>query len=478
MFTVREGSVLFRRLSDLLFILALVLPLLFVLFIPPPSSQWEYVGVNAVVFFSLFLGANINMYYEISPELGLWSAVKGATKDTFGFFASISLGWVMIEASLWLGGMSNGDTQNLPVRIAGIAFASVGYPILKIGCIKAMEPAWRAWSWVDSEEKMTEAVRKDMALTLAYDCLFGVPGRIVVLRQPTFTSFVLSLLGSGMFELGMRLWEAIRFRRKAVNAVGTAADCEGKGGIQLNVVRTKVDVIKSTDRVDLEEGPQMPPLEPDFDKRKSALNLLGSINISPPLSKRVDVEPLAVTEGKRETSSEKARSQPLEYSANVESDNLSNNSKVVPCATQERAVQKEGAPNVMTIPLLVKIWGAHRIAETAADFIFRLAASFVLIFFVSLAPKPRHACFGYVDIPNLFQRMAVSAVFMLVFNVAGLAMEEYVTLVRYRDVMKWVPRLPWNAYGIVVMLTMAGGAGPMLAVDAGLFGMNDCLKNR
>ncbi|KAJ3277909.1 hypothetical protein HK104_002848, partial [Borealophlyctis nickersoniae] len=78
-----------------------------------------------------------------------------------------------------------------------------------------MEPAWRSWgSSGASDHETLVSARRDMAFTIAYDCFFGVGGRVVVLRQPTFVGFAMSLVGNAMFELVLGWWEAERFRRR------------------------------------------------------------------------------------------------------------------------------------------------------------------------------------------------------------------------------------------------------------------------
>ncbi|KAJ3280971.1 hypothetical protein HK104_000293 [Borealophlyctis nickersoniae] len=350
-----------------------------------------------------------------------------------------------------------------------------------MGCIKAVEPAWRVWTCA-AEGNLEEAVRKDMALTMAYDCLFGVAGRIDVLRQPTFTAFFLSLLGSAGFEMVMRAWDAIHLRRKMMKAVEDAADWKVKSGISLKVLEDGGgEVFNSVAKIESALGVAKHPSDcdlADFDLRvseKPSKADLGPRGFSV-LPKRMDVEPLdAAEEGTLDRSS---------LPPNVERDILSGNP--VALIEKSRSIvnispQPETQPasaNIMSVSVLMKSWGAHRLAEMSADAIFRIQASLVVLLFISLAPVSRHACFGYVSLEEILKRIAVSTAVAFVFHITGLVMDERMTLVRYQAIMTWAPRLPWYAYGMIVMSTVAGGAGPMLAVDAGLFGENQCLINR
>ncbi|KAJ3283338.1 hypothetical protein HK104_010440, partial [Borealophlyctis nickersoniae] len=167
-----------------------------------------------------------------------------------------------------------------------------------MACIKAFEPAWRAWT--AAEGHITEAVKKDMSLTMAYDCLFGVAGRIDVLRQPTFTSFLLSLVGSAGFEMGIRAVEAIRFRRKTMKAVGDAADWKMRSRISLHVPDDDVrEVFKSAESLETGQSLVKHPSELDLGIAEKPLKPDAVPRIVSVLPKRTDVEPLgAAEEGK------------------------------------------------------------------------------------------------------------------------------------------------------------------------------------
>ncbi|KAJ3297311.1 hypothetical protein HK104_000638 [Borealophlyctis nickersoniae] len=356
----------------------------------------------------------------------------------------------------------------------------MGYPLLKLGCIKALEPAWRPWTSA-AEGNITEAVKKDMALTMAYDCLFGVAGRIDVLRQPTFASFLLSLVGSAGFEMGIRAWEAIRLRRKALKAVGNAADWRMKSGVSLHVTaEPRAGGIQTAEILKTGQNLIKHPSELDLSISQKGFGWHNGPRIVP---KRTDVEPLgAAEEGKVEMPLFQIHNLPLNLKAerDLSGDPMALIEKpaaMVPVYLPQTATQPASA-NIMSVSVLVKLWGAHRLAETAANAIFRLQAFFVMLFFISLAPESRHACFGYVNYGELSKRVAVSTVIDVVSSVAGLAIEERLTLVRYLEIMNWVPPIPWCAYAMIIMLATAGGGGPMLAVDAGLFGENDCLQRR
>ncbi|KAJ3299578.1 hypothetical protein HK104_008291 [Borealophlyctis nickersoniae] len=291
---------------------------------------------------------------------------------------------------------------------------------------------------------------------MAYDCLFGVAGRIDVLRQPTFTSFLLSLVGSAGFGMGVRAVEAVHFRRKTMKAVEDAADWKLKSRISLHVPDDDIrEVFNSAESLETGQSLVKHPSELDLGIAEKPLKPDIVPRIMSVLPKRTDVEPLGAAE---KVLIEKPRT-------------------VVPVYVPKVAAQPTTA-NIMSVSVLVKLWGAHRLAETAADAIFRLQSFFVMAFFISLAPESRHACFGYVDYDELSKRVAVSSAVAIVSDLVGLAMEERLTSVRYHVIIAWAPQIPWYAYTMVVMLAIAGGAGPMLAVDAGLFGENDCLKNR
>ncbi|KAJ3281982.1 hypothetical protein HK104_011167 [Borealophlyctis nickersoniae] len=131
---------------------------------------------------------------------------------------------------------------------------------------------------------------------------------------------------------------------------------------------------------------------------------------------------------------------------------------------------------LMTVSVMTKFWGAHRVAEAAAELVYRLQSLLTVLLFISTSPAPRHACFGTITIPDTLNRVAFSTAFGLVLTGIGLVMEERITPVRYRDIVPWVPRLKWTACVIGVMLTVGGGIGPMVAVDAGLFGENSCFE--
>ncbi|KAJ3285503.1 hypothetical protein HK104_009460, partial [Borealophlyctis nickersoniae] len=351
-----------------------------------------------------------------------------------------------------------------------------------MGCIKALEPAWRAWTSA-AEGNISEAVKKDMALTMAYDCLFGVAGRIDVLRQPTFTSFLLSVAGSAGFDMGIRAMEAVHF-----------ADWQMKSRISLHVPNDAVrEVFNSAQRMEMGQSLVKHPSELDLGIAEKPLKQDIIPRIMSVLPKRMDVEPLgAAEEGKVDMPLAQIHSSPLHCCTNGDPIVLIEKPRtVVPVQTPKAATQPTSA-NIMSVSVFGERIDLRRLRNGAnnlkilntpvnfaqADAIFRLQSFFVMAFFISLAPESRHACFGYVDYVELSKRVAVSTAVAIVAHLVGLGMEERLTPVRYqrgeRD--RCLPSMLDCLGKTTVSKIAEGGRSGMLAVDAGLFGETGCRK--
>ncbi|KAJ3272119.1 hypothetical protein HK104_004548, partial [Borealophlyctis nickersoniae] len=342
--------------------IACVIPTLYLIFVHQ-SSEWQYVAVTSGAMLVSFTPCNVCMYLHLDRDRGFKHAFKAGLKQTIPFVGSVLLGWIVIESSIWLGAIANVDTSNMLVQVGGIVFASVGYPLLKMGCIKAMEPAWRAWTSA-AEGDIVEAIRKDMSLTMAYDCLFGVAGRIDVLRQPTFTAFLLSVFGSAGFELGVRGLEAIHLRRKMLKAVGNAAEWHMKSRVSLHVTDDSVrEVFNSEERLERGRGFVKYPSEFDLGVSEKPSKMEFVPRAVSVLPRRPDVESLG--DGKRDRPGDQS------HRLNANRDILSGN----PIALIEKprpimivspkAETQSASANIMSVSVLVKLWGAHRLAETA-----------------------------------------------------------------------------------------------------------------
>ncbi|KAJ3279514.1 hypothetical protein HK104_001407 [Borealophlyctis nickersoniae] len=122
-------------------------------------------------------------------------------------------------------------------------------------------------------------------------------------------------------------------------------------------------------------------------------------------------------------------------------------------------------------------WAAHQLAAFAADVIFHIVAVTIATTFIALSPKDRSICHGYLTPHQIGIRLACNSLVAGAFNLAALAAEERITGVRFEEVMDWLPSLPWFSQAMTVMLAIAGGVGPLVSVDAGLFGHNECYPN-
>ncbi|KAJ3278283.1 hypothetical protein HK104_002501 [Borealophlyctis nickersoniae] len=454
-------------------------------------------------------------------------------KPSLQLIVSQWFGWSIIAVTLWQGGRANASSADIKQQMLTVAIASVGYPIVKIVCIKALEPAWRGRVPGVGLEAL-QAVEKDMSFTIAYESFFGVAGRIVVLRQPSFAAFILSLLGSGAFDFGMRMRDALRFRSRMMEKMESAEECvkekagldnmgdEMEQGVRDVIVRDVGDCGKSpvdsprptvTDFVsppvlggDDPPLPSTPPAphsvpnptlfsNPLSDpqtvlRNQHALHLppvSGSNGALPDASPEVGgflAASIGVLSSSKASSFLSLSIRPSlpadDILAEVEKtpqDTPSSSSIPKPVEEVNDETPRPPEPDATPLHVLIKSWGAHQLAMSAADFLFRLVAFSVLFTFISLSPENRHACFGFVAPREVLTRSACSTVFVVLSNTAALAAEERITGVRYKEVMTWIPKFPWYSFAMIIMLAVSGGIGPMLAVDAGLFGPNGCFPD-
>ncbi|KAJ3278514.1 hypothetical protein HK104_002275 [Borealophlyctis nickersoniae] len=471
---------------------------------------WRLVPISAGAFLPAFWAVISNQTRVLTPETTWKSAIKGTFLFSLVFTTTLFVAWVMIELSMWLAGKAIEHSTEVSAQIPSIAFASIGYPLIKAICIKALEPAWRGWIMrrIDigsiaasrSEGETLIAVQKDTALTIAYDCFFGVAGRIVVLRQPTFVAFLLALIGSSGFEFAVRVWEAAGFRRKTVKAVWCAEekgrkkeeteDDEGGHGDRLEKGLRDVDIGEDGDSGDsksetVKSSPGFTPpslLPASSDRHIAGIlpKLHGKSQLSITHSRRSDSTDL----GEQPSSAAPFRVRFTSLYAstgNVPSDESLAQIKPTTDGDSVFPIHKvsQGAPvlssNVTTLSLMRKAWGAHQLAVMAADMMVRIQGFTIVATFISSASPARHSCYGYVSITDLSTRTVCSILSAILASAASLAIEERLTGVRYGEVMKWLPKIPWYAYGMAIMLAVSGGMGPMVSVDAGLFGKNDCL---
>ncbi|KAJ3277951.1 hypothetical protein HK104_002793, partial [Borealophlyctis nickersoniae] len=219
---------------------------------------------------------------------------------------------------------------------------------------------------------MLAAVRKDMTLTMAYDCLFGVAGRIVVLRQPNFVAFLLSLLGLGGFEFGIRVWEAVRFRRKTIEAVAIAEGWDAE---------KEIDPGNPPDRVEeVVEVVHVGPLEDGNLPVPNVSQFVGavtdgttkcdrpSVKINVPEDARNKPDDILV-EPHRNTSISVPHVSHLHDLEAISDDSLAQVEKpkvLLSYPNPPVAQDSSKLPaNVTTVSLLAKSWGAHRLAQFA-----------------------------------------------------------------------------------------------------------------
>ncbi|KAJ3280973.1 hypothetical protein HK104_000295 [Borealophlyctis nickersoniae] len=415
------------------------------------TSIFEFLAVSFASFLALTIcGGSLRVVVEQernSMLVALWINFK----FSLSLAASHYIAWLVIAVTLWQEGKTNaaslGDLAQLMLTIA---IASVGYPTAKFLCLKALQPAWHG-SVTGLEVKTMEVLEKDMMFIMAYECFFGVAGQMVVLRQRTFVAFILSLLVSSGFEFGRRLWEAVRFRRRMLQSL--------KDDVRTTAEKSHTSV----DGDQLENG--VPPLPPKPTLLQSNEPIYSSRNSEGSLHPN-HVKPSPETA----TCSKSLRAVAADDGTNkVGEDCFAPLSRAL-----SRAEPGSSVSPLESAPLMRRWWGAHNLAVTAANNMYRVVASFIVIVFVSMSPEARHACNGFVEIKQTLLRIGLSSLVANMCHVATMAAEERLVDLRYQEVVKWLPPLPWYSYGMAVFMAVAGGIGPMLSVDAGLFGRNSC----
>ncbi|KAJ3269276.1 hypothetical protein HK104_005152, partial [Borealophlyctis nickersoniae] len=472
----------------------------------PTMTLWAFFASNFLIHFVSFWPAHTIHSGLLYPEEGWRGAFKRSSKFTAGYLVSVWAGWIMTAVALWLAGAAKASSMSTTNQILSIFVASIGYPLVKFIYLKAMEPAWRGWAPSSNETETLISAQRDMGFTIAYDCLFGVGGRIIVLRQSTFVGFCLALLGSAAFDFALGWWETVKFRRAIGKTVWPeeGADQEGPkvvvgrgdkketfdvdrdvgaNGVTLDGAHKGVGVgLAASNRIlrgtlfDLRaefENPkhvasrQVAPvgdlpstLPGSRDKYLLAPSGLGNL-YSP--SRHGSI---AGSDKEAAVAPPPIPSPPADVEN--QSDDISQ--------TKTDATTVDTSASKVPLSLSRKAWAAHRLATTAADQTFRLIAFYTVLLFISISPPSYHTCNGYVTAHDLSIRLACSLLLSFITYAASLALDKRVTGVRYAEVMRWVPRMRGFAYGMACMLVVAGGVGPVLSVDAGLFGGNECFE--